>query len=687
MNPDIGKIYCYITCLKVYRIMCLYAILSYIKKVNNGNEPETAEEQTYLLDMPHGFQWKGVYVDAALRTVQPVPAVSTVQTVNRQKTFMQLSALQGSILENRIFEDDFKVESISTAKLFQICNQQNSSQPSALGCQLMTIDKTNINTLLPTLSADENIKEDIQNSINQNLIIRIPSANGLPLTAMSYKDWTGIGYIKENPDTGEAGYMLSGIIAGGMTAVSPDKWASQYLVEILGRPYAGEYRTFEITYPKNESIIFTPAITVKGIVLDTNAKVLVNETEAQVEGNAFTATVNLTKGINKITATATASSGVTLSDSVTVKYRILLRTYITFPYEGADLSTTPIDVEGIVSDPEATIEVNGINATISPDGRFIAQGITLSEGANMITVKATNPEGDTDTQTITINYKANPLSLPILISITSPTDNETISKPSVMVRGTVTTNAEEVWIKVNGVLAEIYNGQFTANQVPLTQGDNRIIVNATDSNGGVGRAEVTVKVNTTVPYVTLNANITSGIPPLTAYFTVTTEIPNAVTSYQIDFEGDGTVDYTGTTFEDISHTYLSEGIYNPIVTVIDDKGNMYTDSIAIMVLNKTAIDTLLKGKWEKMKEALSNGEIHKALQYFADRSKNMYEYNFNLMAQYLGQIVQEMGTIAMNTLRNNVAEYEMIAMQNGTEASFFIVFIKDPNGLWKIIFF
>ena len=216
--------------------MCLYAILSYIKKVNNGNEPETAEEQTYLLDMPHGFQWKGVYVDAALRTVQPVPAVSTVQTVNRQKTFMQLSALQGSILENRIFEDDFKVESISTAKLIQISNQ-----PSALSAQLFKIDKTNIDSVFTALSVDDNIKEDITNAVNQDLVVYFPQAYSLPLTAMSYKDWTGIGYIKENPDTGEAGYMLSGTIAGGMTAQTPEQWANQYLREKLDKPYSGQW--------------------------------------------------------------------------------------------------------------------------------------------------------------------------------------------------------------------------------------------------------------------------------------------------------------------------------------------------------------------------------------------------------------------------------------------------------------
>ncbi|MBI4697440.1 MAG: hypothetical protein HY758_00580 [Nitrospirae bacterium] len=184
---------------------------------------------TYLLDTPHGFEWKGVFVDAALKTVQTVPAVSTVQADERKKTFMKLSALQGSILENRIFEDDFKVESISTAKLFQLAT--SDPQPATI----LTIDKTNIDTILPTLPFDENILEDIKNSVNQNLTINIPQpATGNPEPAtFSYQDWTGIGYIKENPVTGEAGYMLSGIIAGGMTAVKKQSWIDQDLANTL----------------------------------------------------------------------------------------------------------------------------------------------------------------------------------------------------------------------------------------------------------------------------------------------------------------------------------------------------------------------------------------------------------------------------------------------------------------------
>ncbi|MBI5633298.1 MAG: hypothetical protein HZA15_07475, partial [Nitrospirae bacterium] len=190
---------------------------------------------TYLLDMPHGFEWKGVFIDANLRAVSVVPTLAKGGvggfSDDRQKTFMQLSGLQGSVLEHRIFEDDFQVESISTAKLIQLV----SDQQSALSGQLLTIDKTNIAAVLPTLTLDDNIKEDITNAVNQGLIVRIPSADGLALNAISYKDWTGIGYIKENPSTGEAGYMLSGMIAGGMTVA---QWIEYQLVSTLKVPYS-----------------------------------------------------------------------------------------------------------------------------------------------------------------------------------------------------------------------------------------------------------------------------------------------------------------------------------------------------------------------------------------------------------------------------------------------------------------
>jgi hypothetical protein len=166
---------------------------------------------TWLLDSPHDFQWKGVLLDANMRGVEVVAGNGDAA---REKSFMRLCSLEGSILENRIFEEDFQVESVSTAKLLQ--------QANAGGIPIVTIGRTNVADLLPTLPFDDSVKGDITDAVNQGYTVRIPR------TEMAYEDWSGVGYIKEDPDTGESGWMLSGMVAGGMSAVGVDRWNEYY---------------------------------------------------------------------------------------------------------------------------------------------------------------------------------------------------------------------------------------------------------------------------------------------------------------------------------------------------------------------------------------------------------------------------------------------------------------------------
>lgn len=176
---------------------------------------------TTLLDTPHGLEWQGVYLDAAYRRI----ALSG----NSQKQLLQLSGLEGSVLEHRLFEDDLNVESVSTAKLLQ--------QAKADNVPILSIDITNVDTLLPTLPFDQTVRDDIANAVNRNLIVTIPQSE------ITYRDWSGIGYLKEHPESGEAGWMLSGGIAGGMTVWLPDKWdatAALAMSAKLRAPYSGK---------------------------------------------------------------------------------------------------------------------------------------------------------------------------------------------------------------------------------------------------------------------------------------------------------------------------------------------------------------------------------------------------------------------------------------------------------------
>jgi len=120
---------------------------------------------------------------------------------------------------------------------------------------------------------------------------------------------------------------------------------------------------------------------------------------------------------------------------------------------------------------------------------------------------------------------------------------------------------------------------------------------------------------------------------------------------------------------------------------VEYQGNSYTDTIAIQVLSEEQLDALLKAKWNGMKTTLSNGDVGEAVDYIAEGVREMYEYNFNLMNSYLPEISAGLEDIEVVQIDDRVAEYEMWAEQGGQMYSFYILFVKDADGIWRIQFF
>ena len=272
------------------------------------------------------------------------------------------------------------------------------------------------------------------------------------------------------------------------------------------------------------------------------------------------------------------------------------------------------------------------------------------------------------------------------VSITSPSEGETINKARTIVKGYFKSETRDIGITVNGVIAEIVGSDWIASGVPLALGTNMITATIKDSVGNTGSKAVLITTEAVSEPVRLTANVTSGVAPLTVYFSISTSF--VPVSYQLDFEGDGVIDYTGTTFENISHIYEQEGTFFSTVTGRDDQGNIYSDTTAIAVLNKTELDTLLKGKWEGMKGELVNRNIEGGLMYFYDGSKKSYRQVFNMILNDLPKIVSDMLGIEMIYVKDDLAKYRIRRDQNidGTlqTLTYYIYFLRDRNGVWKI---
>lgn len=78
---------------------------------------------------------------------------------------------------------------------------------------------------------------------------------------------------------------------------------------------------------------------------------------------------------------------------------------ITSPNDGETVFSTPVDVSGTADVNTVAVTVNGIEAVLS-GGTFTAEGISLTEGSNIITATAMGSNNTTNTHSITVILEA-----------------------------------------------------------------------------------------------------------------------------------------------------------------------------------------------------------------------------------------------------------------------------------------
>ena len=164
-----------------------------------------------------------------------------------------------------------------------------------------------------------------------------------------------------------------------------------------------------ITTPPDQTLTNSPTITVTGTVDEDVTSVTVNGNAASFQPGQstaveFTATnVALSEGANTILVVATDLAGNQGSTSITVTLdTIPPQITIDSPLDGAELTTTPIVVSGTVNEPVTSVTVNAQSANVN--GLAYTYSLDLQEGANPITVAATDLAGNTSQLSISVTY-------------------------------------------------------------------------------------------------------------------------------------------------------------------------------------------------------------------------------------------------------------------------------------------
>jgi RHS repeat-associated protein len=186
-----------------------------------------------VLGEPQQLKWQAVTLDAGFRMAHSIGRVevatsdSTPEVIAQNKLiaqqnakdFIRLTALEGSTLEHEIFEDLFKVDSVSADKGIQTAR--------SLGQTVFTINLDNSSALISQLEQPTNVIEDIQSWVSKGFQVTVPQSS------ININSWSGSVWIVEDLESGDSGYFIGGGLAGGSTTIAAGQWVLEWLQDAI----------------------------------------------------------------------------------------------------------------------------------------------------------------------------------------------------------------------------------------------------------------------------------------------------------------------------------------------------------------------------------------------------------------------------------------------------------------------
>jgi hypothetical protein len=281
------------------------------------------------------------------------------------------------------------------------------------------------------------------------------------------------------------------------------------------------------------------------------------------------------------------------------------------------------------------------------------------------------------------------LSLNFGIAIQSPVAGATVNDFSVPVTGNFDTSlAAEVGIQVNGYVA-LQDGNEFATIVPIDSQTTTVTATITDASGNQLAGDVvpiTSQVPTTEPLLFFRPSPAIALVSQPVSFTLTSI--NPFTQIQLDGNGDGTIDFTGTTLNGITVTFAEPGLYFPTVQVTDTSGIVFTASAIVQVLDIVQLDAQLKAKWDGMKNALRSGNTALAVSYTLASKRTSYQAVFDDLTIPFSDIDQMLGNISYVSIQGLHVKYSMLRNEGvDGNVAYMVLFSLDEDGVWRISYF
>jgi len=343
------------------------------------------------------------------------------------------------------------------------------------------------------------------------------------------------------------------------------------------------------------------------------------------------------------------------------------------PSEGSVLANPNILIQGTIDDPAATVVLAGMG--INRNGASFSFPVVLLPGLSTYNLSATDPAGNVTVVVLHLTLAA------VSVSIASPSNGATINADTVTVSGTFQGPAN-TGITVNGIAAIVTGSAFIVAAVPLQPGANTLSAVATAPNGQ--SATQTLSVTSTGPApIHVTASIAQGLAPLDVAFTVSNTTGKGLLVVQADFAGSGSFGFFSPDAP-LSNRYTTPGTYRAAFNIVDSTGASFRQTVTIVVQDPAQVDQTLRVLWGGFTAALASRDMAQALQYFNLQAQAKYAPVLDALRPNLPQIVASYGAPQLSTISDGLGEYVLGRKINGVNQIFFIYFLRDVDGVWRM---
>jgi len=314
----------------------------------------------------------------------------------------------------------------------------------------------------------------------------------------------------------------------------------------------------------------------------------------------------------------------------------------------------------------------------APGTRVAAEG--LAPGPHVFEAKARDEAGNEDPSPARREFVVSVLA----VRIADPSDGAALEPGVRVVRGTVQAGGREVGVTVNGVQAAVHGTSFSA-AVPVGPETTTLSATATVAGG----ATVTHRISVTplpglAEAAVLLASPARGTAPLTVAFSVAGLDPATPTTLELDADGDGRVDLTGSRLGGASFTYTQPGLYVPTLAMVDHQGGRKTVATVVLVEDAGLLDRHLRARWTGLKDALRRADIAGALREIVGPARPGYEAIFRALSADLPQVDSILTDLFLVEVRGVDAIYEMVRTDDGVVKSFEVRFTVDEDGIRRL---